>query len=113
MTVPGIVRALERADSFRDAAAAGAANADFSLVDGLDAPLLAALLERRRGADRGNVLLVIAPTGRRAESLGPALSAVLLASFFPPAWVVRAMMAPLAALARARGHAERYAVAAA
>jgi quercetin dioxygenase-like cupin family protein len=32
---------------------------------------------------------------------------------FPPAWVVRAMMAPLAALARARGHAERYAIAAA
>jgi quercetin dioxygenase-like cupin family protein len=32
---------------------------------------------------------------------------------FPPAWVVRATMAPLAALARARGHAERYAIAAA
>ena len=28
---------------------------------------------------------------------------------FPPAWVVRATMAPLAALARRRGHAERYA----
>jgi len=28
---------------------------------------------------------------------------------FPPAWVVRATMAPLAALARWRGHAERYA----
>jgi quercetin dioxygenase-like cupin family protein len=27
---------------------------------------------------------------------------------FPPAWVVRVMMAPLAALARRRGHAERY-----
>jgi quercetin dioxygenase-like cupin family protein len=27
---------------------------------------------------------------------------------FPPAWAVRALMAPLAALARARGHAERY-----
>jgi quercetin dioxygenase-like cupin family protein len=27
---------------------------------------------------------------------------------FPPAWIVRALMAPLAALARARGHAERY-----
>jgi quercetin dioxygenase-like cupin family protein len=27
---------------------------------------------------------------------------------FPPAFVVRALMAPLAALARARGHAERY-----
>ncbi len=28
---------------------------------------------------------------------------------FPPAWVVRATMAPLAALARRRGHDERYA----
>jgi quercetin dioxygenase-like cupin family protein len=27
---------------------------------------------------------------------------------FPPAWMVRAMLAPLAALARRRGHAERY-----
>jgi quercetin dioxygenase-like cupin family protein len=27
---------------------------------------------------------------------------------FPPAWMVRAMLAPLAALARRRGHAKRY-----
>jgi transcription-repair coupling factor (superfamily II helicase) len=71
------VRALEQADSFRDAATAAAADADFSLVDGLNAPLLAALLERRRAAGRVGVLLAIAPTGRRAESLAPALSAVL------------------------------------
>ena len=31
---------------------------------------------------------------------------------FPPAWMVRALMAPLAAVARARGHHERYALAA-
>jgi len=31
---------------------------------------------------------------------------------FPPAWMVRVLMAPLAALARSRGHAERYAPAA-
>jgi mannose-6-phosphate isomerase-like protein (cupin superfamily) len=30
---------------------------------------------------------------------------------FPPAWIVRALMSPLAALARARGHAARYATA--
>jgi quercetin dioxygenase-like cupin family protein len=30
---------------------------------------------------------------------------------FPPAWVVRTLMAPLAALARRRGHAERYVLA--
>jgi quercetin dioxygenase-like cupin family protein len=32
---------------------------------------------------------------------------------FPPAWVVRVLMAPLAALGRRRGHDERYALAAA
>jgi transcription-repair coupling factor (superfamily II helicase) len=71
------VRALERADSFRDAAAAAAADTDFSLVEGLDAPLLAALVERRRAAGRVGAIFVIAPTGRRAESLGPALEALL------------------------------------
>jgi quercetin dioxygenase-like cupin family protein len=30
---------------------------------------------------------------------------------FPPAWVVRVLMAPLAALGRRRGHAERYVLA--
>ncbi|MGZ8804267.1 MAG: transcription-repair coupling factor [Microbacterium sp.] len=77
MTVPGIVRALEQADSFTDAAAAASVDADFSLVEGLDAPLLASLLERRRAAGRAGAIFVIAPTGRRAESLGPALQALL------------------------------------
>jgi transcription-repair coupling factor (superfamily II helicase) len=71
------VRALEQAESFADAAAAATVDADFSLVEGLDAPLLAALLERRRAAGRAGALLVVAPTGRRAESLGPALEALL------------------------------------
>ena len=30
---------------------------------------------------------------------------------FPPAWMVRVLMAPLAAIARMRGHDERYALA--
>ncbi|MFE5407945.1 transcription-repair coupling factor [Microbacterium sp. NPDC056569] len=77
MTVPGIVRALEQAEPFRDALAAASVDADFSLVEGLDAPLLAALLERRRAAGKPPVVLLVAPTGRRAESLGPALGAVL------------------------------------
>ncbi|GAA3628888.1 transcription-repair coupling factor [Microbacterium awajiense] len=77
MTVPGIVRALEQSESFGDATSAAIVDADFSLVDGLDAPLLAALLERRQAAGHAGALLVVAPTGRRAESLGPALEAVL------------------------------------
>ncbi|MFE1663924.1 transcription-repair coupling factor [Microbacterium sp. P02] len=88
MTVPGIVRALERAESFADAASAAPIDAEFSLAEGLDAPLLAALVERRRSAGRGGVLLVVTPTGRRAESLGPALAAVLpgASSIHFPAW---------------------------
>ncbi|MFC8681664.1 transcription-repair coupling factor [Microbacterium ureisolvens] len=77
MTVPGIVRALEQAEPFRDAVAAASVDADFSLVEGLDAPLLAALLERRRAAGKPPAVLLVAPTGRRAESLGPALGALL------------------------------------
>ncbi|MCH6232266.1 transcription-repair coupling factor [Microbacterium sp. CFH 31415] len=77
MTVPGIVRALEQAESFRDAVAAASVDADFSLVEGLDAPLLSALLERRRGAGKPPVILLITPTGRRSESIGPALGALL------------------------------------
>ncbi|KQZ83358.1 transcription-repair coupling factor [Microbacterium sp. Root166] len=77
MTVPGIVRALEQAESFRDAVAASSVDADFSLVEGLGAPLLAALIERRRAAGKPPIVLLVTPTGRRAESLGPALGALL------------------------------------
>ncbi|MCT9001311.1 transcription-repair coupling factor [Microbacterium memoriense] len=77
MTVSGIVRALVQAESFQNAHAAALTDADFSVVAGLDAPVLAALLERRVAAGHPAVLLAIAPTGRRAESLGDALSALV------------------------------------
>ena len=57
--------------------AAASVDADFSLVEGLDAPLLAALIERRRSAGKPPIILAIAPTGRRTEALGPALGALL------------------------------------
>ena len=57
--------------------ASASVDADFSLVEGLDAPLLAGLVEKRRAAGKPPVVLLIAPTGRRAESLGPALGALL------------------------------------
>ncbi len=70
VTVPGIVRALSQADSFREAVAAGSSGSvDVALADGLDAPLLAALIDRRRAAGQPPVILVIAPTGRRAETI--------------------------------------------
>lgn len=77
MTVPGIVRALEQAEPIRDALAASSVDADFSLVEGLGAPTLAALLERRRAAGHPPCLFVVAPTGRRAEAIGPALAALV------------------------------------
>ncbi len=71
------MRALEQAESFQDAVAAASVDADFSLVEGLDAPLLSALIERRRAAGKPPVILLITPTGRRSESIGPALGALM------------------------------------
>ncbi len=71
------MRALAQAESFRDAVDAAPADAEFSLVEGLDVPLLAGLVERRSVAGHPAALLVVAPTGRRAESIGAALAAVI------------------------------------
>jgi len=86
--VHGISRALDRSESFRDAVAASGVDADLSLVDGLDAPALAAMLERRAAAGRPAALLVIAPTGRRADALGASLQSLLPAATVRsfPAW---------------------------
>jgi transcription-repair coupling factor (superfamily II helicase) len=77
VTVPGISRALAQAETFREALSAASVDADFSLVEGVDAPLLAALIDRRRQAGKAAALLVITPTGRRAEAVGPALEALV------------------------------------
>lgn len=88
MTVHGISRALERSESYRDALAAAAVDAELSCASGLDAPLLAAMLERRRASGQPPALLAIAPTGRRADALGDALASLVpgasVLSF--PAW---------------------------
>src|SRR6185437_15674474 len=62
---------------FRDAGAVASVDADVSLVDGLDAPLLAALVDRRRDSGKPGILLAVSPTGRRAETLGAALEALM------------------------------------
>ncbi|MFT4213665.1 MAG: transcription-repair coupling factor, partial [Microbacterium sp.] len=77
MTVSGIVRALAQADTVRSAVDAAAVDTDFSLIAGLDAPLLAALLEQRRATGSPAVLLAVTPTGRRAEALGTALESLV------------------------------------
>ena len=77
-----------QADSFREAVQSSSIDTDFSIVEGLDAPLLAALVERRRDAGKPAALLAIAPTGRRAESLGIALGELLPGAVVHhfPAW---------------------------
>ncbi|GAA3928925.1 transcription-repair coupling factor [Microbacterium soli] len=77
MTVPGILRALEEADLYRDALTWAQTDAEISVVDGLDAPVIAGLLSRRAAAGHPAAMLVVAPTGRRAESVADALAAYL------------------------------------
>ncbi|WP_308493494.1 transcription-repair coupling factor [Microbacterium terrisoli] len=88
MTVPGIARALAQAETVRDVLAAASVDTDLSLVEGMDAPVLAALIERRRAAGHAAALLVITPTGRRADAVGPALDALLPSAqvLHFPAW---------------------------
>jgi len=89
VTVQGIIRALEEeAPGFRDALTWAQTDADLLASAGMDAPMLAGLLERRSAAGKPAALLVVAPTGRRAESLAAALGSYLpgaeILSF--PAW---------------------------
>ncbi|AXL13726.1 transcription-repair coupling factor [Microbacterium foliorum] len=71
------MRALEEASLFRDALTWAQTDADLGLVDGLDAPTLAGLLDKRRAAGHPAALLTVVPTGRRAESLAAALTAYI------------------------------------
>ena len=77
MTVPGILRALEEANLYRDALTWAQTDAEISAVDGLDAPIIAGLLRKRASGGRPASALVVTPTGRRAESVAAALGAYL------------------------------------
>ncbi|MFP7761102.1 transcription-repair coupling factor [Marisediminicola sp. LYQ85] len=85
MSLSGLIAGLSRAQTFGDALEYASGSADFSLVDGLRAPLLAGLLDRREGPQ---ALFAIVATGRDSESLRSALPSVLpdaeLVEF--PAW---------------------------
>jgi transcription-repair coupling factor (superfamily II helicase) len=65
----GLIPALSRASTFDSALAFAARDADFSLTEGLRAPLLAALLEQRDRRGKGQALFVITATGRESEAL--------------------------------------------
>ncbi|TQL47256.1 transcription-repair coupling factor [Homoserinimonas aerilata] len=73
MILEGLIPALSRAQTFEDALRFASRDADFSLVEGLRAPLLAGLLARRDGPAS---LLAVVATGRESESLRQALASV-------------------------------------
>ncbi len=74
MILQGLIPALSRAQTFSSALDYSARSADFSLVDGLRAPLLAGLLGRRTGPQ---ALFAIVATGRDSEALRGALPGIL------------------------------------
>ena len=85
MTLDGIFSGLSRARTFESALAAASRSADFSLVEGLNAPLLAGLL---RTAATPRALLAITATSRESETLVRALGAYLTDAVITdfPAW---------------------------
>lgn len=89
MILQGLNTALSRASTIDRALAEAERNADFSAPAGLDAPLLAALLQRRAGAGRAPALFVVTATSREGEalraSLGPYLDGSAEILEFP-AW---------------------------
>ncbi|TFD53446.1 transcription-repair coupling factor [Cryobacterium frigoriphilum] len=65
MILQGLIAALSRASTFDNALSYAGRDADFSLTEGLQAPLLAGLLGQRTA----QALLVITATGRESEAL--------------------------------------------
>ncbi|WP_168628114.1 transcription-repair coupling factor [Cryobacterium sp. BB307] len=74
MILEGLSARLNRARTFEDALAYATRSADFSLVDGLRAPLLGGLLQRQQTP---GALFAITATGRDSEALRDALGSVL------------------------------------
>jgi transcription-repair coupling factor (superfamily II helicase) len=85
VTLDGIFSGLSRARTVESALAAASRSADFSLVEGLNAPLLAGLL---RAAPTPRALLAITATSRESETLVRALGAYLPDAVITdfPAW---------------------------
>ncbi|MGO1539578.1 MAG: transcription-repair coupling factor [Leucobacter sp.] len=88
MTLAGIDTLLAASESFARALDASAADSDFSTPEGLRAPLIAGLLNRRRSQGDTGALLVIAATSREADTLRTALGSLVpeAATVEFPAW---------------------------
>ncbi|WP_448810677.1 transcription-repair coupling factor [Agromyces bauzanensis] len=74
MILQGLNTALSRASTIDGALAEALRNADFSAPAGIDAPLLAGLLQRRAEAGLPPALLVITATSREGESMRSSLA---------------------------------------
>ncbi len=78
MPLEGIIAGLSRARTFDNALTHANRSTDFSLIEGLRAPLLAGLIGARVDRQsRAQALLAIVSTGRESESLRAALASYL------------------------------------
>ncbi|MGG7508676.1 transcription-repair coupling factor [Plantibacter sp. YIM 135249] len=77
MTLQGLTHALSRASTMDDALAYAGKSADFSVIDGLRAPLLASLIDERGRQGSLQAALVVTSTGRDSESLRASLAALM------------------------------------
>ena len=77
MTLRGIDHLLEASPSFSRALDASGGDAEFSVTEGLRAPLIAGLVSRRRAAGDHGPLLIIAATSREADALRSSLASLL------------------------------------
>ncbi|MET1015211.1 MAG: transcription-repair coupling factor [Leifsonia flava] len=75
MMLQGLLTALERASTIESALAQANRDADFSLPEGLNAPLLAGLLDRRATERGAQAAFVITATSREAEALEASIAA--------------------------------------
>lgn len=71
--IPGVLRALEDAQVYQDALSWASMDAELSLVSGLDAPVIAGMLQRRKKDGQTASALIVAPTHTRADTLANAL----------------------------------------
>lgn len=89
MRLHGFLAAAQQADSFARAVSRADRDTDFTLAEGLSAPLLAALVEARsREASAPSCTLVITASSREAEQYATDLAAFLPAAHIVefPAW---------------------------
>ena len=88
MVFQGLSRALSRTPNIADALSYANKDADFSVVEGLNAPLLSALIDARISVGLPPAVMAVTATNREAERLAAALSSLMphaqLCDF--PAW---------------------------